>query len=48
MVTSADVATIGKQLKFVSKHGVGVDNVDVKGLSARGIPVMNTPGVNVG
>ena len=33
-------------LKVVSKHGVGVGNIDVDAASARGIPVYVTPGVN--
>lgn len=33
-------------LKVVSKHGVGVSNIDVDACSARGIPVLVTPGAN--
>lgn len=43
----SEVAKIGPRLKFVSKHGVGYDSIDVKGLQARGVVVTNTPGVNV-
>lgn len=32
-------------LKVVSNFGVGVDHIDVRAASARGIPVGNTPGV---
>ena len=46
-ITSEDVQQIGDKLKYVSKHGVGVDRLDVKGLRAKGITVTNTPGVNV-
>lgn len=46
-LTPEDVASIGPQLRFVGKHGVGVDAIDVKGLKAKGVTVMNTPGVNV-
>jgi glyoxylate reductase len=34
-------------LEFVSTMSVGVDHIDVEALSARGIPVGNTPGVLV-
>lgn len=33
-------------LKVVSKHGVGVSNIDVRACTSRGIPVMVTPGAN--
>ncbi len=33
-------------LKVISKHGVGVSNIDVSAASARGIPVYVTPGAN--
>ncbi|WP_245480493.1 hydroxyacid dehydrogenase [Neorhizobium sp. NCHU2750] len=33
-------------LKVISKHGVGVSNIDVEAASARGIPVFVTPGAN--
>ena len=35
-----DVAT---KLKVVGRAGIGVDNVDVKSATARGVVVMNTP-----
>jgi lactate dehydrogenase-like 2-hydroxyacid dehydrogenase len=38
-----DVA--GPQLKVISNHAVGYDNVDVPAATARGIPVGNTPGI---
>lgn len=34
------------RLKVISRYGVGVDNVDLKAASARGIVVTNTPGAN--
>lgn len=34
------------RLKVISKHGVGLDNVDIGAASERGIIVCNTPGVN--
>jgi D-3-phosphoglycerate dehydrogenase len=33
-------------LKVVSKHGVGVSNIDIEACSSRGIPVFVTPGAN--
>jgi D-3-phosphoglycerate dehydrogenase len=33
-------------LKVVSKHGVGVNNIDVEACTRRGIPVYITPGAN--
>lgn len=33
-------------LKVISKHGVGVGNIDVDAATARGIPVYVTPGAN--
>ncbi len=33
-------------LKVISKHGVGVSNIDVKACTERGIPVFVTPGAN--
>ncbi len=35
-----------KNLKVLSKHGVGVDNIDVKTATELGIPVTNTPRAN--
>lgn len=35
----------GKQLRVISNHAVGVDNVDVEAATQRGIPVGNTPGI---
>ncbi|HNF93519.1 MAG TPA: D-glycerate dehydrogenase [Anaerolineales bacterium] len=37
--------TAGPQLKVVSNHAVGFDNVVVADATARGIPVGNTPGI---
>ena len=36
----ADILQEARQLKIVSRHGVGCDNIDVDHLSARGIPVL--------
>jgi glyoxylate reductase len=35
----------GPQLKVISNHAVGVDNIDLSAAAARGIPVGNTPGI---
>ena len=35
----------GKQLKVISNHAVGFDNIDVQAATARNIPVGNTPDV---
>ncbi|PLC49824.1 hydroxyacid dehydrogenase [Pollutimonas subterranea] len=35
-----------RTLKVVSKHGVGVSNIDVQACTERGIPVFMTPGAN--
>jgi lactate dehydrogenase-like 2-hydroxyacid dehydrogenase len=35
----------GPELRIISNHAVGVDNVEVAAATARGIPVGNTPGI---
>lgn len=49
-VTEFDAETIADaaagRLKVISKHGVGLDNVDVAAASANGVVVCNTPGAN--
>lgn len=35
----------GPQLKVVSNHAVGMDNVDIPACTRRGIPLGNTPGI---
>lgn len=42
----AEIIKTGKKLKVISKHGVGIDNIDVKAAEGRGIVVKNTPGAN--
>jgi len=39
----AEVIEAGKNLKVIGRAGIGVDNVDVKKASEKGIPVVNAP-----
>lgn len=41
-----EVIEAGSGLKVIGRAGAGVDNIDVKAATARGIVVMNTPGGN--
>jgi D-3-phosphoglycerate dehydrogenase len=41
-----DILTAGTNLKVVGRAGIGVDNIDVKAATLRGIIVMNTPQAN--
>ncbi len=43
---TADVINQARQLKVISRYGVGLDNVDLEAATARGIIVTNTPGAN--
>lgn len=43
---TADVLAAGERLRVVGRAGVGVDNIDVKAATMRGVVVMNTPGAN--
>ncbi len=43
---TAETIAAAPRLKAVLKHGVGVDNIDIAAATARGIPVLNTPGAN--
>ena len=38
-----DVIAAGSKLKVIGRAGIGVDNVDVKAATAKGVIVMNTP-----
>jgi D-3-phosphoglycerate dehydrogenase len=40
---TAEVIAAAKNLKVVGRAGIGVDNIDIKAATARGICVMNTP-----
>ncbi|HUS69050.1 MAG TPA: phosphoglycerate dehydrogenase [Kofleriaceae bacterium] len=43
---TADVIEAGKRLKIIGRAGIGVDNIDVKAASRRGIIVENAPSGN--
>ncbi len=43
---TAEVIAAAKNLKVVGRAGTGLDNVDIRAASKRGIVVMNTPGGN--
>src|SRR5690606_36443724 len=47
-LVAVDEATLAQapNLKAVLKHGVGVDSIDIAACTARGVPVLNTPGAN--
>jgi D-3-phosphoglycerate dehydrogenase len=40
---TAEVLAVADKLKVVGRAGIGVDNVDIKAATARGVVVMNTP-----
>jgi D-3-phosphoglycerate dehydrogenase len=41
-----DVITAGERLKVVGRAGIGIDNIDVRAATMRGVIVMNTPAAN--
>ena len=41
-----EVITNGENLKVISKHGAGLDNVDIQAANRQDIVVCNTPGTN--
>ena len=43
---SREIINAGRSLKVIGRAGAGVDNIDVKAASERGILVLNTPGGN--
>ena len=42
----ADDLARARRLKAVSKHGTGVNNIDLEAARRHGVTVMNTPGIN--
>jgi glyoxylate reductase len=45
VIDAAVMDAAGAQLKVISNHAVGYDNINVFDANARGIPVGNTPGI---
>jgi D-3-phosphoglycerate dehydrogenase / 2-oxoglutarate reductase len=43
---TAELLEHAPRMKVIGRAGTGVDNIDVKSASARGVLVMNTPGAN--
>ena len=43
---TADIIEAATKLKIIGRAGVGLDNVDLKAATAKGVIVMNTPGGN--
>ncbi len=42
----ANIINVAKNLKVISRYGVGVDNLDLEAARNKGITVTNTPGAN--
>jgi D-3-phosphoglycerate dehydrogenase len=41
-----EIIEAARELKVIGRHGVGVDNIDVKAATEKGIVVVNTPNAN--
>ena len=48
LIRTRPLRAAGPRLRMVSKHGVGVDNIDLAAMRKAGVAVMNTPGANAG
>ncbi len=46
LITRAVLEKAQPRLKVISKYGIGVDKIDVKACTEKGIPLLFTPGVN--
>ncbi len=44
---SREIIEFSDELEVIGRHGVGIDNIDIKAASKRGIPVINTPNANM-
>jgi len=42
-----EIIECADKLEVIGRHGVGVDNIDIKAASERGIPVVHTPNANM-
>ena len=42
-----EIIECADKLEAIGRHGVGVDNIDIKAASERGIPVVHTPNANM-
>lgn len=45
-IVDNDILNAAPELKVLSKHGIGTDNIDIKAATEHGVVVCNTPGSN--
>jgi D-3-phosphoglycerate dehydrogenase len=45
-IVNENVLTVAKNLKVISKQGIGTDNIDIPAATRHGVVVCNTPGSN--